>query len=226
MSFEPYFLLTLLHVLLFVYWLGGDIGVFYSVRYVRDPGLGVEARQVALRILAWVDQIPRYCLVLMLPVGYTLADQIGVVEMPAAGYVVLWAIGLAWLWAVWAIHHHAGTPFAERIRKIDLVWRWILVPGLLWDAYQGFTGRGHLLTDWLSLKFVLFAAIVFCGIMIRVRGKPMGPALKRLFAEGSSPEVEATITATFARTRPFVLSIWALLVVAAYVGISKPSFGN
>ena len=30
---------------------------------------------------------------------------------------------------------------------------------------------------------------------------------------------------TAARTRPFVLSIWALLVIAAYVGIAKPDLG-
>ena len=30
---------------------------------------------------------------------------------------------------------------------------------------------------------------------------------------------------TAGRTRPFVLAIWALLAIAAYVGISKPDFG-
>ena len=59
--------------------------------------------------------------------------------------------------------------------------------------------------------------------MIRLRGKPMGPALRELFANGSTPELEATIQQTSARTRPFVLAIWVLLVVAAYIGISKPS---
>jgi len=223
--FEPYFLIKLLHVLLFVYWLGGDIGVFYSVRYVKDRNLGLEARQTALRILAWIDQIPRYCLVLTLPVGYTLAAQLGAVRLPTIGFAVLWIIGLSWLWMVWAIHHFQGQPLGERLRKIDLVWRWILVPGLLWDAYRGFSGGGHLLTDWISIKFVLFALIILCGIMIRVRGRPMGAALRDTFQQGSTDEREAIITATFARTRPFVLAIWFLLLAAAYVGIAKPTLG-
>lgn len=67
----------MLHVLLFAYWLGADIGVFYSARVVRDSSLGIEARRTALRILGWIDQIPRYCLVLMLPVGYGLAASFG-----------------------------------------------------------------------------------------------------------------------------------------------------
>ena len=223
MLFEPYFLIKLAHLLLFVYWLGGDIGVFYSAIQLRDRRLSREARQLALKILGWVDQIPRYCLVLMLPVGYSLADQLGIVVLPRIVFILLWVIAVAWLWMVWAIHHLQGRPIAEKLRKIDLTWRFILAGGLLFDAWQGFNGTGHVLTTWLAAKFLILATLIFCGIMIRLRGKPMGPALRELFANGSTPELEATIQQTSARTRPFVLAIWVLLVVAAYIGISKPS---
>ena len=208
MLFEPYFLIKLAHLLLFVYWLGGDIGVFYSAIQLRDRRLSLEARQLALKILGWVDQIPRYCLVLVLP---------------RIVFILLWVIAVAWLWMVWAIHHLQGRPIAEKLRKIDLTWRFILAGGLLFDAWQGFNGTGHVLTTWLAAKFLILATLIFCGIMIRLRGKPMGPALRELFANGSTPELEATIQQTSARTRPFVLAIWVLLVVAAYIGISKPS---
>jgi uncharacterized membrane protein len=59
MGAESYVLIKLLHILLFVYWLGADIGVFYSARFVREASLGREARQTATRIMGWVDQIPR-----------------------------------------------------------------------------------------------------------------------------------------------------------------------
>jgi hypothetical protein len=225
MVFDSYFLLKLAHILLFVYWLGGDIGVFYSATFVRNGAVHLEGRRTALKILVWVDQIPRYCLVLMLPVGYTLASRVGVVRLPPAFLALLWVIGFAWLWMVWAIHHHQGTPLGERLRRIDLAWRFILAAGLLFDAWQGFARTGHLLTDWISLKFVIFALLIGCGIMIRLRGAPSAPALRQIFATGSTPELEATVLRTAGRTRPFVLAIWALLVVAAYVGISKPEFG-
>ncbi len=226
MSTEFYFLLKLAHILLFVYWLGADIGVFYSARFVRNAALDTSSRRTALQILAWVDQIPRYCLVLMLPVGYTLAATLGLVRMPAVGYIVLWTISLGWLWMVWAIHHFQGKPLAERLRRIDLAWRWVLCGGLLWDGWTGLRGTGHIFADWVSIKFLLLASMLFCGIMIRMRGRALGPALRQILEHGSTPELEATVSGSFARTRPFVLSIWVLLVVAAWVGIAKPQLGG
>jgi hypothetical protein len=225
MVFDAYFLLKLAHILLFVYWLGGDIGVFHSATFVRNGAVHLEGRRTALKILLWIDQIPRYCLVLMLPVGYTLALRVGVVQLPPTFLALLWVIGAAWLWMVWAIHQHQGTPFGERLRRIDLGWRFVLAAGLLFDAWRGFTRTGHLLTDWISLKFAIFALLIGCGIMIRLRGAPSAPALRQIFATGSTPELEATVLRTARRTRPFVLAIWALLVVAAYVGIAKPELG-
>ena len=225
MSADVYPVLKLLHLLLFVYWLGADVGVFHAARFVRNRELSRDSRRTALQILAWIDQIPRYCLVLMLPVGYTLAATIGVVSMPTAGYVALWTIAAGWLWMVWAIHAWQGEPRGDRLRRIDLGWRWVLAAGLLWDAWEGIRGTGHLHADWIVMKFVLYSMMIFCGIMIRLRGAPMAPALRQILANGSTPELESVVTATASRTRPFVLAIWALLVLAAWVGVSKPDFG-
>lgn len=222
---ETYVLLKLAHVLLFAYWLGGDIGVFYSARFVRDRSLTLDARRVALRIMTWIDMVPRYCLVLMLPVGYTLARQIGVVRLPDAFMVVLWGVALAWLWLVASVHQHAGTPKGERLRRIDLGWRVVLASGLLFDAWQGFRGTGHLFADWISAKFLVFAAIMFCGILIRLRGKDLAPALRAVLAEGSTPEREAAVARASSAVRPWVFSIWALVALAAWIGIAKPDFG-
>jgi hypothetical protein len=62
----------LLHLLLFTYWLGADLGVFYSSRYVLRSDLPPASRAVALKIMAWLDVAPRLCLVLFLPSGVTL----------------------------------------------------------------------------------------------------------------------------------------------------------
>ena len=191
--FESYFLVKLAHILLFVYWLGGDIGVFHSSSYVRNAALTRAARGSAVKIRLWVDMIPRYCLVLMLPVGYTLAMELGIVSVSSTVAVGMWVIALIWLALVYAVHHFQGTPLGQRLRIVDLVWRIVLALGLVWDAVQGFRGMGHIDAPWLSAKFLVFAFLIFCGIMIRVVGAPSLPALREVLANGSTPELEATI---------------------------------
>jgi hypothetical protein len=222
---EAYVLIKLLHVLLLVYWLGGDIGVFYSAGFVRDATLSLDSRRTALRIMQWVDMLPRYCLVLMAPVGFTLALIYGVVQLSVATLALLWLIGFVWLANVVAIHHLQGTPRGERLRRIDAVWRIIVVCGFLALGILGLAGHGPMLAQWVSAKILVLGLLVFCGLMIRVRGAPLGPALRSVFTSGSTPELEALIARTFARTRPWVLAIWAGLVIAAYLGIAKPAFG-
>ena len=62
----------LLHIVLFVFWLGGDLGVFYSSRFVLKPDLTPAARATALKIMGGLDLGPKICLVLFLPSGLTL----------------------------------------------------------------------------------------------------------------------------------------------------------
>lgn len=214
----------LAHLLLFAYWLGGDIGVFYSATFLRKRELSGEARQTALRILAWVDMIPRYCLVLMLPVGYLLANSVGAVVLRPGWIQVTWLVAIAWLALVVAVHRFQGTLLGERLRKADLAWRCVLVPGLAWDALQGLRGTGHLLADWLSAKVLVYALCILCGIGIRILGKPLVPALRQIIAGASTPALEDLVVRTQSRTRPLVLCIWALLVTAAYLGVAKPAF--
>lgn len=217
-----YWLIVLLHLLLFVYWLGADIGVFYSARYVQDQSLSLESRRTALRIMGWIDQLPRYCLVLMLPVGTTLAVASGALRFSGGALAAIWVVGFAWLAVVYAIHHFQGTPLADRLRSFDLVWRVSLVALLLFAGITGLMRTGPVITDWLALKLLLFAALVFSGIMIRVFGKPIGPALRQILSQGSNAELEAQLARGFTRTRPFVLAIWVLLLLTAYVGLTKP----
>jgi len=223
---DSYYLVKLAHILLFVYWLGGDIGVFHSAGYVRDAALSRDARATALKILAWIDMIPRYCLVLTLPVGYTLATKLGVVSVASGMVIGVWLMAFVWLALVYAVHHYQGRPFGQSLRSIDLLWRIGLVLWLIWVGSQGLRGAGHIGAPWLAAKLLVFAFLIFCGIMIRVRGAPLAQALRELLTSGSTPQHESTIKRNFGRTRPFVLLIWAGLVLAAYFGIAKPQFGD
>ena len=52
-------LVGLLHVLVFVYWLGGDLGAFYLSRVIGDPARPAAVRIAAAQALGDLDMAPR-----------------------------------------------------------------------------------------------------------------------------------------------------------------------
>lgn len=208
--------LKLLHLLCFVYWLGGDLGTFYSAGLVVKRELSPEARVTAARIMAATDLAPRIAMPLTVASGVHLAVASGFLALPGAAVAVVWALCAAWIATVLWLHHHPGTGWLVRA---DFAWRIVLVAGLLAVALMGFTQAWPQPAPWLALKLAAFAATVFCGLMIRVRVKPFGPAFTQLLRGQASDGVNRDIALSLGRARPWVVGIWALLLLAAYTGL-------
>jgi len=221
---DGYFLLKLGHLLCFVYWLGADIGVFYASRHVCNPSLGAEARATAARIMGWIDMIPRYSLVLLLPFGLTLADRAGWWGGLEPLLPLAWFGAASWLTLVWAIARYARTPAADRLKQADYVVRVVVILALAGIGLAGLTGQGPVAQPWLAAKLVVFALAVASGLAIRLLAAPFGPAFARVLAEGSKPELEQTMRTAMARAKPVVVLIWVWLLAAAWLGLAKPSF--
>jgi uncharacterized membrane protein len=217
-------LATLLHILVLVYWLGGDLGVFYASTIVTDPAKPVAARVAAAQVLAQVDMAPRTAMILAAPTGYMLAVTKG--WWPGEGWMIAaaWTGSLAWLAIAWAIHLRHLPP-ASPWRRIDLVVRWLVVIKLLVIAAglipQPFAGD---LPLFLRIKLSILAATIVCGLWIRRALVPFGPAFGAMAAQGSATdETNAAIARSLDAARPAVVAIWCLLLCAAYLGVSTPS---
>jgi hypothetical protein len=215
---------SFLHVMTFVYWLGADLGVFYSSRFVVNATYTPETRAVALKVLAWLDMAPRYALLLTLPVGLQLARGIELSAIGGGWLLLAWLGAAAWIGLVITIHRREGTAAGRRLAQIDLGLRLVLIAGLVIAAVLSFTGGSPFAANWLALKALLFALAVTMGVGIRVTFAPFGPAFGRLMSEGTSPEVEAQMSGALARAKPFVLALWAIIAVTAFIGISQPGF--
>ncbi len=226
------------HVFLLVYWLGGDLGTFYSSRYVIQPGLSVEARSTALKIMSFCDVFPRICLVLFLPSGISLL-ALG----PYSGgrlatwmLVPVWILGLVWLWMVVTEYrsHGAASPRLLWIRRLDLWIRYAVIAGtvgfgaaLLVDGNAVASALSGLdITSnprWLGLKIAMYGTAILCGVMIRRDLRPFGPSWVALVSGGvSTPEIEAGIGGAIHRSERWVYVIWVCVIGAAVLGIVKP----
>src|SRR5277367_2893867 len=101
MHIDPYLILVYVHILLFVYWLGGDLGVFAAAGYVADRKLSLEERFRFLHLLMVCDMGPRTALILMPLFGFEMARILGLIPISPAVTGVIWLFGLAWLAMNW-----------------------------------------------------------------------------------------------------------------------------
>lgn len=213
-----------LHLLLFVYWLGGDAGVFYSSKFVINPKLSRDARMTAAKIFVDLDMIPRYCMALMLTVGGVLAEVIGI-SHPTWELLAIILLGPVWLAMVLLVHAREGTAAGQRLKQLDIWFRWIVIASIVVSVVHSHaTGRLAGL-EWFSAKLLLFAFMVFCGLMIRRFLPPFVQGFRTLATSGPTAESDRQMSDSLARCQPYVLSIWAAILLSALLGILKPSLG-
>ncbi len=213
-----------LHVALLVYWLGADIGVFYSSLHVVKTEYPPETRAAIVKVLTLVNYFPATASILMLPVGLQLAAGVDASPVTGVWMILVWIGAFAWLGLAHSSTKRRGTPLGKRLANIDLAVRVALIAVLGIAAVASFAGGDPFGDNWVALKVLLYAYILVCGLGIRFSFAPFGPAFRRLMAEGSTPEIEAAIRRPVAIVKPWVFALWGGLVVMALIGIAQPRF--
>ena len=213
-------LFALLHVLVFVYWLGGDLGAFYTSHFLTRSNVSADRRFMAAKIVGDVDMAPRTALILTLPTGLLLAEAKGWLALgwPILGVISL--ISLIWLALAWKLHFEHDSPPAW-IKLTDTTLRYGLILVLIIAAAMALTGS-ITLPLFLALKMLALAGCIGLGLYIRRVLQPLGPALAGLTGDHSAA-AEADLALTLNRARPLVMGIWALLLIAAFLGLWTPT---
>jgi hypothetical protein len=215
--------LVYVHLLLFVLWLGADVGVFLLGQHFRKREIySLDQRIALLKLLVIVDLTPRTAWALMVPLSLTVSYVGGWWELPLAIVVVGWLIAAVWLWLVFDAHAHDMTPRAARNRKIEGWIRYLLCAGYLFLGLESVLTGHPIAHGWLAWKALLFGLIFAAAIMIDHSFKPVGGQLGRLLAEGSSDETEVPLRQTMDRTRVWVWITYLLLIATSWLGAVKP----
>lgn len=210
--------LLLLHVLILVYWLGGDLGAFVASFLISNPKKDRAARLGAAGMLGDVDMAPRTALILAFPTGLTLSVLRGWIPMDSAWLIPAWIGSAIWLWIAWRIH--LTHCVAGALRKVDLAIRWLAAGTLGVAGAMGLTGALGL-PLFIALKLIILAACILTGLLVRRLTADLGPALGDL-ATGQI-DADERIARSLAQTRPAVLLIWLLLLTAAFLGLWTPA---
>ncbi len=215
--------LVYVHLLLFVLWLGADVGVFVLGQHFRKRTVySLDQRIALLKLLVIVDLTPRTAWALMVPLSLTISLMGGWWAVPLWWVVLAWCVAAGWLFLVFDAHNHDMNPRAARNRRWEGWLRWLLCAFYLWLGGWSLVTDTPIAPDWLAWKALLFGFIFAAAIMIDVSFKPVGPQLGKLLAEGSSDTTEIPLRATMDRTRYWVWCVYLLLIATSYLGVVGP----
>ena len=211
------------HLLLFVLWLGADVGVFLLGEHFRKrDDYTLEQRFALLKLLVEIDMVPRSAWALMVPLSLSVVRTGGWWAVPLWLVISAWVIGGFWLWLVWDSHKHEQTPRAARNQKIEGWLRWIVGGFYLWLGAQSLIFDAPLSPNWLASKALLFGFIFIAAIMIDYTFKPVGAQLAAVMEKGSNDETEIPLLNTMNKTRIWVWLVYILLLATAFLGNVKP----
>jgi hypothetical protein len=217
-------LLLLIHVLFFCFWLGTDIGVFYSSRFVLQTDIGVEARAYCLKIMGFLDQIPRVSMIGITAVGATLAILRGYFALDPLWILPIWIVATLWAAGVIYLYVHEHEPAKiAAVRRVDFNFRLFMIALVLTLGVTSLMGHGITDQRWLALKLLVLTCILTCGVLMRLSMRTFGQYFGPMMKGTARPEQVHAAQAMMATAKRYVLCIYALLVIAAALGLWKPA---
>lgn len=214
--------LLVVHIAVLGYWLGAELVINSTYRYVSyGSQISFAERSRLMEHVMHVDQHVRYALVLQAGLGFALAALLGFVPggqntaWLAAGSCALW---LAFVEATHRLRRHAS---GRTLGAIDRGSRWVFIVLLLGIAI-GFIGSNWAMPLWLHIKLALFAAVIASGVGIRLALMGHFRTWKVMEAEGPSDITNAIIRQTYVRATSVLGVLWVFMLAIVVVSVWKP----
>lgn len=208
---------TLIHILLFVYWLGADLGVFLLAKKAADTSLDMGQRMLCLRMSLMIDLTPRMAFTLMFPVGMMMSEVYGL-AWPLWLKALVWLLAGLWLGLTVATAASEGKPINTLLQTIGKVWLWTLTVFFFGLGGYSLIADSIFLADWLAIKVTLFGFICLLAIGIDWAFGPGIPAFLKMMQDGPDPDSEAVFQRSTNKTLIVVGTLYAVLLVMAFLG--------
>ena len=210
-----------LHICMFVFWLGTDMGVMLCSKKSTDSNLGVEARFQMLEMALKIEILPRIMWVMALPLGVHLSKSLGYIDPSFLILTMMWVFTLMWLVINVGGAVNLDKPWGQQLSKINRIVVASLGAGLIIVAATSFMGYGPYEPNSIALKVGLYGLINLTILGIEIAFFPLGMAFERLATEGSSPELESSITGGMNTTLKWVHATYIMIFIVAFIGVTK-----
>lgn len=209
------------HILLFVYWLGADAGLYLVMAMVKNPGLSFETRTTLIRLAFYIDLFPRITFALILPVGMHLARDLNLYPIGNALLGLSWIIGVIWAGVHVGIARYKGTPAGNVFKTINKIYE--ALGGLIFlsVALLSIATGGPIEAPWFAWKLLAFGLIFWVILGFDTVFQPFTMIL-RIGSAGSTPDTEKRITRMTRITMAWSVLLYLLIAAVAFIGKVKP----
>jgi hypothetical protein len=215
--------LLVAHIVVLGYWLGSELVINSTYRYVSwSSGMPFAERERLMDHVMDVDQHVRYALVLQAGLGTALAALYGF--FPGGVPLVIGAAvaTVCWLALVEATHRLRRTDAGRRLAAFDRRIRYALAAFFLALGLAALGGSVPALPNWLGWKLLAFAGVVACGVGIRFALMAFYRTWEEMAREGTNQERERAIRATYVRATSLLGLLWLFIAVITALSLLKP----
>lgn len=217
---DSHAILVFAHILLMVFWIGTDIGVFIAGFYMMDTRLSIPERQTAIGLGMVIDRFPRLCFIAMIPVGLQLAVISGSLSLAPEALLAVWLAASVWLVAALTPMLRPSNPYTALLHGLERVMQVAATISL------GGAGAWMLLhpagMGWLATKLIMLGLVCLLVIFLEWAFGPPMAAFAAICTDGSTPQREQQLRRGMTLTYVWVVAIYLAVLVAAYMGIAKP----
>lgn len=229
--------LTIVHVLLFLAWLGVDTAVFYTSFRLRRPNVSAETRLELTHVLVFLDRAPRMSSLLMAPIGISLAfsGHLGLsglsdLQLNAIFWPLLVLMGaMSWALVRFEQETAAGrldTHFVKAYKVMLTLIKIAMFSGFMTTGILSLVGVDGLWnTNLVAWKAIVFALITLAGQWIEWGFRDFAASFGDLIGNGETPERLARLDRAIKGAYPPVLTLYALVLAAAVLGMASARGG-
>lgn len=216
-------ILLVAHIAVLGYWLGSELVINSTYRYVSyGSGMPFAERSRLMDHVMDVDQHVRYALVLQFGLGFALAALYGYVPGGTGTAIAAGVLAAFWFAFVEIIHHIRTTPAGKRLAAIDRGSRYIIM-ALLIAIAVGLVGGRWDMPFWLRLKLALFAGVMASGVGIRFALISHFRTWAVMAREGPTDQTNAIIRRTYVKATSVLVLLWIFIAGIVAVSVWKPS---
>ena len=210
-----------LHICMFVFWLGTDMGVMLCSKKSIDSTLSIETRFQLLEMALNIELLPRVMWVMALPLGVHLSASLGYIDPSLITLTLMWVFAIAWLIINVGGAANLDKPWGQQLSKLNRFITASLGVGLIIVAISSFMGFGPYEANSIALKVGLYGLVNITILGIEIAFFPLGASFERLATEGSSPELEQSISSGMGTTLMWVYITYIMIFVVAFIGVAK-----